>query len=99
MVLYGYRKILSKMSKVIRINKVCEDCKWNAYPECHGTILEDGSYLNIETGIEKDSMFVCGVKFRDNIFYLKPINNTVDQRVKILEEKLAQLEKKLGEVK
>jgi hypothetical protein len=68
------------------IRKICKDCQWNHYPECHGTILEDGSFLNIEEGIAPEGRFKCGIKSKETPF---------DWRIKpqTLEERLTELEK------
>lgn len=40
-------------------HKICKGCKFNNYPECHGTIMDNGSYMNIEN---LKPMFQCGQK-------------------------------------
>ena len=74
------------------MNEICKDCKWNKYPNCLGTILEDGSYLNIESGIEKEGLFECGVKYKDTPMDFSIIPKTLEERVKELEEKVNTLE-------
>ncbi|GAG34526.1 unnamed protein product [marine sediment metagenome] len=71
-------------------HKICEECKYNKYPECLGTILEDGSFMNIE--YLKNS-FECGQKDQDNLmdFSIK-YKTELELRVEELENKITILE-------
>ena len=71
-------------------HKICIGCQWNRYPECYGTIMGDGNYMNIENLKEG---FECGQK--DDIevtdFSIK-IKSDLELRVEVLEEKTKDLE-------
>ena len=75
------------------ICEICVGCQWNHYPECYGTILEDGSYLNIEKGIDV-RVFECGVKFRDTPINMSIKPKTLEERIIEIEEKVLILEEK-----
>ena len=74
-------------------HKICEGCQWNYYPECYGTIMGDGKYMNIEN-LSKG--FECGQK---DINILTDLSITekseLEKRVEILEEKTKDLEKEV----
>lgn len=73
--------------------KICDDCKWNKYPECIGSIMLDGSWMNIEN---LTSAFSCGIKDSLTIVDHRPkINTTIEDlelRIEALEEKVNTLE-------
>ncbi len=68
-------------------HNICKGCKWNVYPECRGTIMENGRYMNIE---KLRSTFQCGQKdfneVNDLSFKKKTKVEELEARIKILEE-------------
>lgn len=61
---------------------ICEDCRWYKYPECLGTIMIDGSYMNIEK-LAID--FQCGQKEREVVTNFTESEPTVEERLTALE--------------
>lgn len=72
------------------MHKECEKCQWNNYPTCNGTIMDDGSEMNIEN--LKDS-FQCGQKDDINItdFSIR-VKSDLELRIEVLEEKTKDLD-------
>lgn len=72
-------------------HKICKGCKWNHYPECHGTIMGSGDYMIIEDRAEN---FECGKKDELEVtdFSIK-IKSELELRVEELEGRLSELEK------
>lgn len=71
-------------------NKICKGCKYNNYPTCKGTIMDDGNEMNIEN---LSSNFRCGQKDMDNI---------TDFSIKVkseLELKVEDLQRQINELK
>ena len=70
-------------------HKVCKGCRWNKYPECLGTIMMDGIFMNIEN---LKIGFECGQKEDDKMmdFSIKP-KSDLELRVEALEEKTKDL--------
>jgi len=73
-------------------NKVCKGCKWNHYPECHGTKMFDGSYMRIDN---LRPTFNCGQK-NDLEMMDFSISKKSDLEIRIeeLESKIIELESK-----
>lgn len=73
--------------------KLCDGCKWNKYPECIGSIMLDGSWMNIEN---LTSAFSCGVKDSLTVIDHRPQISTIiedlESRIEVLEEKVNALE-------
>lgn len=71
-------------------NKICENCQYDHYPLCYGTIMENGLYMNIEN---IRAGFECGQK---DILELKDfsikIKSDLELKVDELEEKIRVLE-------
>ena len=70
-------------------HKICKGCQYNHYPECHGTKMFGGNYMNIEN---LKPMFQCGQK-NDSIltdFSFKP-KSELELRIEALEEKTKDL--------
>lgn len=70
-------------------HKVCKECYWNDYPHCLGTIMEDGSYMNIEN---LKPGFNCGQKE-----LLIPADFTIRKKSD-LELKIDELESRIEEL-
>jgi len=69
-------------------NKVCIKCQYNHYPECHGTIDDNGEYIKIDN--LRDG-FECGQKDLPMVdFSIK-----VQTKLEVLEARLLALESKL----
>ena len=77
---------------IITEHKTCEKCQWNHYPECYGTIMIDGNFLNIEN-LTKG--FECGQKDQENLTDFSIIKKSdLEFRVEELENKVNELEAK-----
>jgi len=71
--------------------KICKGCKWNHYPECWGTIENNGDYMDISDLLE---IFECGVKDRNNAKDHSIVKKTalelkledLEARLKVLED-------------
>lgn len=71
-------------------HKICEGCQWNNYPECYGTKMETGLYMNIGN-LSKG--FGCGQKDELKITdFSIIIKSDLELRVESLEEKTKDLE-------
>ena len=76
----------------MREKEICKGCKWNHYPKCHGTILEDGSYPNIDN---LRPGFDCGRKDGDTVKDWSIKKKTVlELRIEELENRIITLEEK-----
>lgn len=71
-------------------HKICKGCQYNNYPECYGTIMGNGSYMNIEY---LKNGFKCGQKNKLEVddFSIK-IKSALELKVEELEEKFKTLE-------
>lgn len=67
-------------------HKTCKGCKWNNYPTCKGTIMDNGNEMNIEN---LRPIFKCGQKDLDIIADFTPKKT----RLEVLEERIIELEK------
>jgi len=74
-------------------HKICKDCKWNNYPECKGTIVGNGTFMNIENLKEG---FQCGQK-DDDI----PMDFSIKKKseFELLKEKVLELEQEIEVLK
>ena len=70
------------------VHKLCEKCRWNNYPVCTGTIMFDGSEMNIEN---LRPGFNCGQKDSDTPTDLRPRKTDLELRVEALEEAINEL--------
>lgn len=72
-------------------HKVCIGCIWNNYPTCKGTIMEDGSEMDITTLREG---FQCGQKDNPQItdFSIK-----IKTEIELIQEKNAEFETRIAE--
>ena len=73
-------------------NKICIGCSYNHYPECYGTKLNNGNYMNIENLREG---FECGQKDEVELkdFSIKR-KSEAELKVEELEQRIIELEKK-----
>ena len=73
-------------------HKVCKGCHWNKYPYCHGTIMMNGNYMNIEN---QKPGFHCGKKdeaeLTDFSIYIK---SESESKIEELEARILSLELK-----
>lgn len=73
-------------------HKVCKGCQHNHYPECHGTIMDDGKYMNIEN---LRPSFGCGQKYDSKITDFSIVRKSeIEIRIEELENKIKILEEK-----
>lgn len=73
-------------------NKICKGCPYNHYPECYGTKMFDGNYMNIENLKE---VFECGQKEESELFDFSIKRKTpLELRIEELKAKIIELEKK-----
>lgn len=72
-------------------HKICKGCKYNNYPTCKGTIMNDGNEMNIEN---LKSGFQCGQKDMDNItdFSVKT-KSDLELKINDLQEQINQLKR------
>ena len=72
-------------------HKVCLECRWNDYPNCLGTIMDDGNYMNIEN---QRPGFQCGQKDDVNITDFSIVKKSVPElKIEELEARIMALEK------
>lgn len=71
-------------------HKTCKNCKWNEYPICKGTIMDDGNYMNIEN---LKPNFRCGQK---DLLELTNFSIQEKSKLELLEKKVLEIEKKIG---
>ena len=73
-------------------HKICKGCPYNHYPECYGTKMFDGNYMNIENLKE---VFECGQKEESELFDFSIKRKTpLELRIEELKAKIIELEKK-----
>jgi len=72
-------------------HKTCKGCPYNHYPLCYGTIMLDGSYMNIENQKE---CFQCGQKDKEVTDFSIEKKSELELRVEELETKINSLEEK-----
>lgn len=71
-------------------HKICKDCKFNHYPECHGIKMDDGNYMNIEN---LKPGFRCGQKNEDKLFdFSIKKKSELELKIEALEERINELE-------
>ena len=72
-------------------NEICKGCPYNHYPECYGTKMFDGNYMNIENLLPG---FQCGQKdeleLKDFSISIKTPNQI---KIEELEARIMELEK------
>jgi hypothetical protein len=74
-------------------HKLCNGCRWEAYPVCNGTI-EDGIKMNIEN-LPED--FICGRKDLTQAYIGDSMNlskSPFELMIKELETRIEELEKR-----
>ena len=73
-------------------HKVCLECRWNDYPVCLGTIMDDGNYMNIEN---QRPGFQCGQKDEAILtdFSIK-IKSDLELKIEALEARIKAMEVK-----
>ena len=73
-------------------HETCEGCRYNKYPLCEGTKMEDGNFMNIEN---LRPIFNCGRKDSDNImdFSIK-FKSELELKIEGLEVRIVELESK-----
>lgn len=74
-------------------NKTCKGCKWNAYPICNGTILENGDKMRIDN---LRPVFNCGVKDMDTISDSRPVH--IPTELELLREEVNELKGRITEL-
>ena len=70
-------------------HKICKGCRWNKYPLCEGTVMNNGKFMNIEN-LEKG--FECGQKDNLEVSDLIPKKTELELRIDALEERINTLE-------
>lgn len=71
-------------------HKICKGCKWNNYPTCKGSIMFNGSEMNIEN---LKPSFKCGHKDKLEVtdFSIKK-KSALELKIEELEAKIKKLE-------
>lgn len=72
-------------------HEVCVGCQYNQYPECYGTKMTDGNYMNIEN---LSVGFICGQKYKLRLMDFSSKRKTKnDKRIDFLYTKTVEFNK------
>ena len=72
-------------------HEVCKGCRWNDYPNCLGTKMFDGVFMNIEklkSGFQcgqKESLTMVDISFKPKL--------VLELKIEELEARISELEK------
>lgn len=73
-------------------HEVCNGCQWNDYPNCLGTKMFDGEFMNIE---KLKPGFQCGQKDNETAMdFSIEIKSELELKMEELESKIKILEEK-----